>query len=121
MRNDFRKHYKNFIEDDFEEDFALFNTLKRTVKSYLKSPTVEKLHTIYNRIYLLKRLFCEVFIYDQLINHMDTYGEKQFIKYFIHEAFDYAHPNLVLDDADELWKIQLADLLENTKIKTSSH
>ena len=121
MREDFRKHYKNFILDDFEEDFALFNTLKRTVKSYLKSPTVEKLHTIYNRLFLLRRLFCETFVYEQLINHMDKYDEKQFIMYFINTSFEFEFHNLSDDKVDELWKIQLADLLENVKIKTSSY
>lgn len=113
----FLENYRHIVQDDFEEDYKMFRSVKRTVNSYIKNPNVDKLHSIFNRIYILRRLFFENFLYEQLRNHMDTPSAKNLTVYFINEAFK---KDLEVDEEiiEDLWAIQIQDLLENYKIST---
>lgn len=116
MEERFRKNYKGLVRDDFEEDFVLFKSIKRTTNSFMKNPNTDKLHSIYNKIFVLKRLFHESFLFGSLVENNDNKDAKNLIAFILSEVFDgdveYEESSL-----DELWTIHVSDLLENTKIK----
>lgn len=115
IEKEFLENYRNIVLDDFDEDFKMFRSVKRTVNSYIKNPNVDKLHSIYNRIFILKRLFFEDFLYEKLRDHMDSIFAKNLIIYFVNEAFN-KKINVNEEIIEDLWAIQIQDLLENYKI-----
>lgn len=117
MENLFRNNYRSVIKDDFEDDFIMFKSVKRTINSYIKNPNTDKLHSIYNRIFILRRVFHEQFLYEQLMSNNDNDNSKNLMCYFIAESFGH-DMNCNEDAIDDLWTIQISDLLENTKIRT---
>ena len=116
MEEKFITNYRGIVADDFDEDYQMFRSIKRTTNSYIKRPNTDKLHSIYNRIVVLRRSFHESFLFEQIVGNNDSDDGKNLIGYFISESFDidgfYDE-----DKIDDLWIIQISDLLDNTKIK----
>ena len=79
----FRKNYIGMIDDEFKEDYTAYKTIKRTINSFVKSPSVEKVRSIYNKILLSTRFFGKDLIYDSVINDQDTEQCKQIAIYMI--------------------------------------
>ena len=94
----------------------MFRSIKRTTNSYIKRPSTDKLHSIYNRIVVLRRSFHEVFLFEQIVRNNDTVDAKNLISYFMTESFN-SKEVYDEDKIDDLWVIQISDLLDNTKIK----
>jgi hypothetical protein len=116
MEDKFLMNYRSMVADDFEEDYMMFRSIKRTTNSYIKRPNTDKLHSIYNRIVVLRRSFHESFLFEQIIRNNDSDDGKNLIGYFISESFDI-NGFYDEDKIDDLWIIQISDLLDNTKIK----
>ena len=116
MENKFLVNYRGMVADDFEEDYLMFRSIKRTTNSYIKRPNTDKLHSIYNRIVVLRRSFHEVFLFEQIVRNNDTVNAKNLISYFMAESFN-SKEEYEEDKIDDLWIIQISDLLDNTKIK----
>ena len=116
MEDKFLMNYRGIVADDFEEDYLMFRSIKRTINSYIKRPNTDKLHSIYNRIVVLRRSFHEAFLFEEIVGNNDTVDGKNLIGYFISESFNI---NAEYDEAniDDLWIINISDLLDNTKIK----
>ena len=116
MENKFLMNYRGIVADDFEEDYLLFRSIKRTTNSYIKRPNTDKLHSIYNRIVILSRSFHKVFLFEQIVANNDSLDAKNLISYFMAESFN-SKEGYEEDKIDDLWIIQISDLLDNTKIK----
>lgn len=116
MEDLFRTNYRSILVDDFDDDFNMFKSVKRTINSYIKNPNTEKLHSIYNRIVILQRLFHKDFLFGQLVENNDNEIGKNLMKYYNVEAFGV---NMKFEEEmiEDLWGIQMVDLLENTKIR----
>ena len=115
MKEKFINNYRGIVADDFEEDYLLFRSIKRTTNSYIKRPSTDKLHSIYNKIAVLRRLFHESFLFEQIAGNNDSIAAKNLISYFMSESFGSV-VDYIEDEIDDLWSIQISDLLDNTKI-----
>lgn len=88
----FKQYYRGMIETEFKEDFFLVKTIRRTLNSFIKKPKIEKLHAIYNKIYITRNLFDYEFLYDELTTKMDTNQANWLMSSIIAEFFDINYP-----------------------------
>ena len=116
MEDKFLVNYRGIVADDFGEDYQMFRSIKRTTNSYIKRPNTDKLHSLYNKIVVLRRSFHESFLFEYIVKNNDTDEAKNLISFFISESFQSKEE---YDDGklDDLWLIQISDLLDNTKIQ----
>jgi len=113
-RERFRKKYIGAVLDEFDEDFFLFRSLKRTINSYMKTPDKAKIHSIINKIVILRRVFKNRFLYEELIKIVqeDIY-KSCFIKYILNEVFSTNHE---IEEFDECWEENILELYDEKKI-----
>ena len=107
-------NYTNQLTTDFEEDYLLFKTFKRIINSYYKAPNEQKFHSMYNKIFILRRVFKEEFIYTNLVESMAYPYTKNLISYILNELFGQSFE---IDEVEDVWEEHINYLLKKNLIK----
>lgn len=118
LKTDLRKSYIGLIPSEFEEDFQLFKTVKRTLNSYFRKPDASKIHAIYNKIYILTSLFEREFLFEKLVGYVKNADvcEKEtrpdiLLMFIITKFFDLNYRTLYNDnDIDESWLNDITEI-----------
>jgi len=115
-RDRFKSNYRGPIPNDFLEDFTTYRSIKRTVNSYIKNPHKDKVHSIFNKLVILRRSWDDSFLFPEIINNIgegDLY-KTCFLKYIITELFSC---ELDIEEMDETWEEDVLCLIDEKKIR----
>ena len=113
MSKNFKEFYKGPTYT-INEDEELYKTLKRQISSYLNESTFERLHSIFNKIYLLRKCFPKDVFYDILLKEMNTEQKRVFTLYILSEGFAVPK-NDERGEKEEIWEVQLQKILKTIK------
>jgi hypothetical protein len=111
----FRGFYIGAVVSEFDDDFFLFRSLKRTINSYIKVPDKSKIHSICNKIVILRRVFDEDFLYEEIFKIVseDIY-KINFMKYIMNEVFCTRYK---ISEFDPQWEDAILELFAENKIQ----
>lgn len=112
-RQKFKKVYKGY-DFEFEEDYLIYRTVRRTLNSYFKNQSKRKIHILYNKLIMLSRVFPEQFLYHEIIISAPNMYTRNFFIYIINELFQ---KNYTLDICDDCWEEQCDELIKERKVK----
>jgi len=100
-----KMNYKGLIEDEFKEDLTLFCSIRRVANFFQKNPSFEKIHSLYNKIFISIRQFDREVVFNLLINDMDNEDTKNLIIFIIAKYFDMSYDTGI--EIKEEWKAYL--------------
>lgn len=109
--SNFRDFYKGHTVE-YREDEYTFKVLKRQITSYLKESSLERLHGIFNKLYLLRKKFTKEEFYTILLEDMKSEDKKRFMQFLLSEGFE--HPNREVNP-EGIWQHQLNIILNRYK------
>lgn len=112
----FQQLYKGILFSEFELDYKLYRTVVRLLKSYYNNPAKKKLHLLYNKMIVLRRVFPEKFLYHELIISAPNLYTRSLIIYFLNTLFSTTYNYDLLDD---IWEENLDELIDEKKIRQS--
>jgi hypothetical protein len=102
-------HSGNIYE--VEEDKNTLKALHRQITSYLRESTKERLHGIYNKIYILKKQFENDTNFEQsLTEDVKDTVKVNLIRFILNEGFDIKNSKT---ETKLIWKYQLDQIKEN--------
>lgn len=109
----FKDFYKG-TESELKEDIELLKILKRQISLYLKENTSERLHGIFNKLYILRKSIDKDKFYDFLLSEMRSEETKKLTEFIMKEG-------LLLGtfegDIPINWKLHLDEIKKEVKIK----
>ena len=109
------KQYYIGSEFEFREDEILLKSLKRQITSYLKESTQERFHSIWNKIFILRKSFDKEKFYDIILSEMDTEDRKKFMQFILEEGFRIENSDININENPKLWEYQLNKIKRRTK------
>lgn len=104
----FKEFYTGY-QFEYKEHEYLFKTLKRQISSYLKETSQERLHGIFNKIFLLRKCIDKEHFYSVLLEGMNTDEKEKFLKFILREGFEFEDE--VNDSVRNVWEHQLNNIL----------
>jgi len=107
MSNNKFKNFYNGPLSSLEEDEFVYKALKRQITAYIRESTFERLHGIFNKIYILRQFFDKEKFYDIILEDMNTEKKEVFINFILKEGFKFEKEPI----KEEIWEYQLKKIL----------
>jgi len=114
ITSNFKEFYKG-LECEYKEDEYLLKTLKRQITSYLKETSLERLHGIFNKIFILRKNFDKHKFYDILLDDLNNEEKENFLKFLLSEGFNDINEEKF--EGKSIWQKQLDLVLKKYRIK----
>jgi hypothetical protein len=110
----FQRLYKNVAMADFDDDYASYKIIRRLLLSYYKNPSKGKIHAIYNKLVVLRRVFPETFIYHEIMKIAPNMYTRNLVAFIINEMF---MTTTRIDILDDCWVDHVEELVKDKLIK----
>jgi len=110
----FEKLYKYPDLEEFDEDYSNFKVISRLLISYYRAPDKKKIHSIYNKVVILRRVFPKTFIECEIIKIAPNMYTRNLIIFILNELFG---TSCNIDIQDDCWMEDLDELMEEHLVK----
>lgn len=116
MSESFKKFYIGYKSDYIETEF-LFKTLKRQITAYLKESSMERFHSIFNKIFLLRKSLDKDHFYSVLLEGMNNVEKEKFMSFILSEGFGASNNSENKVNVKDVWEHQMDIILKKYRIK----